>query len=188
MVEQNRICIEADVSSLKYSLCQLPQHFIGWLLLSFCFCHSKFGNIANKCSQPCRFQKNRSKSINTIDPPVTNIPLSEATSLPKICDKISGMLFLLDTGACSNFQPSRDSDTNKEETHSQFLTANGTPIKCFGKTDLETDIGFGKTRATFRICAIEQPVLGFHFMRLALDTQLGCLRCPDTEIHYSYAC
>ena len=30
---------------------------------------------------------------------------------------------------CSNFLPLRDSDTNKEEAHSQFLTANGTPIK-----------------------------------------------------------
>ena len=94
------------------------------------------------------------------------------------------MRFLLDTGACSNFLPFRDSDTNKEETNFQFLTANGTPMKCFGKTDLEIGIGFGKTTATFHICAIEQPILGFHFMHqnwLTLDFQLGCLRCPDTE-------
>ena len=151
----------------------------------FCFYHSKFGNGTNKCSKPCTFQKNQTKLINTIDPPESNISLSKATSLPKIRDEISGMLFLLDTGACSNFLPLRDSDTNKEETNFQFLTANGTPIKCFGKTDLETDIGFGKTTATFHICAIEQPILGFHFVhqnRLTLDAQLGCLHCPDTEM------
>ena len=100
-----------------------------------------------KCSKPCTFDQNQAKSINTIDPPVSNIPLSEAISLPKIPDKISGVMFLLDTGDYSNFL--RDSDANKEETHSQFFTANGTPIKCFEKTDLETDIGFGKTTATF---------------------------------------
>ena len=100
--------------------------------------------------------------------------MSEATRLPKIRDKISGILFLLDIGACSNFLPSRHSDTNKEETNSQFLTANGIPIKCFGKTT-----------AMFHICAIEQPILGFYFMhqnRLTLDTQLGCLRSSDTEM------
>ena len=95
------------------------------------------------------------------------------------------MLFLLDTDACSNFLPLRDSDTNKEETHSQFITANGTPIKCYGKTDLKIDIGFGfrfgKTTATFHICEIQQVILGFHFMhqnQLILDAQSGCLRCP----------
>ena len=151
----------------------------------FCFYHSKFGKRANKCSNPCTFQKNQTKSINRIDPFESSIPLSEATSLPKIRDKISGMLFLLDTGACFNFLPLRDSDTNKEETNFQFLTANGTSIKCFGKTDLEIDVGFGKMKATFHICAIEQPILGFHFMHqnwLTLDAQLNCLRCPDTEM------
>ena len=111
--------------------------------------------------------------------------MSKATSLPKIRDKISDKLFLLDTGACSHFLPLCDSDTNKEETYSQFLTANGTTIKCFGKTDLEIDIGFGKTAATFHIFAIEQPILGFHYMhqnQLTLDAQLGCLCCPNTEM------
>ena len=74
---------------------------------------------------------------------------------------------------------------NKEETHSQFLTANGTSIKCFGITDLEIDIGFGKATATFHICAIEQPILGFHFMhqnQLTLDAKSSSLRCLDTEM------
>ena len=95
------------------------------------------------------------------------------------------MLFLLDIGACSNFLPLRDSDTNKEKKPSQFLTANGTPIKCFGKTDLEIDIVLGKTTATFHICAIAQPILGYYFMhqnQLTLDVQSGCLHSPDTEM------
>ena len=91
--------------------------------------------------------------------------MSEAITLPKIRDRISGMLFLLDTGAFSNFLFLRDSDTNKKE--------------------LEIDIGFGKTTATFYICAIEQTILGFHFLyqnQLTLDAQSGCFRCPDTEM------
>ena len=35
----------------------------------FYFYHSKFGKRANKCSNSCTFQKNQTKSINTIDPP-----------------------------------------------------------------------------------------------------------------------
>ena len=84
-----------------------------------CFYHLKFGNRANKCSKPCTFQKNQTKSINAIDPPVSNIPLSEAISLPKIRDKISGMLLLLDTGACSNFLPLR---TNKQRRDSLSIS------------------------------------------------------------------
>ena len=110
-----------------------------------CFYHSKFGNRANKCSKPCMFGENQTKSINTIDPSVSGILLSEAISRPKIRDKISRMLFVLNTGACANFLPLRDSDTNKEDSHSQFLTANGTPIKRCEKADLEIGIGLGKT-------------------------------------------
>ena len=46
-------------------------------LTGFCFFHSKFGKRANKCSNPCTFQKNQTKSINTIDPPEKNIPFSK---------------------------------------------------------------------------------------------------------------
>ena len=108
----------------------------------FCFYHSKFGHRSNKCLKPCTFDENQAKSI--IDSPVSSIPLSEAISLPKNCDKISGMLFLLNTDACSNFLPLHGSDTNKGETHSQFVTANGTPIKCYRKTNLEINIEFEK--------------------------------------------
>ena len=130
-------------------------------------------------------EENQTKSINTIDQPASNISLSEAINLPKIRNKISCMVFLLDTGACSNFLPLCDLDTNNETIHSQFATANGTPIKCFVKTDLEIDIGFGKTTVTFHICAIEQLISGFHFMhqnQLTLDAQSGCLRCSGTEM------
>ena len=94
------------------------------------------------------------------------------------------MQFLLDIGACSNYLPLRDSDTNKKDqlsiSHCKWYSD-----KMFWKTDLEIDIGSGKTTATFHICAIEQPILGFHFMHqnwLTLDAQLGCLPCPDTKM------
>ena len=52
-------------------------------------------------------------------------------------------------------------------------------------SDLEIDIGFGKTTATFLLCALEQLILRFHFMKqsqLTLDAQSGCLRCSDTKM------
>ena len=106
--------------------------------------------------KPSTYEENQTKTINTNNPPASNILLSEAISLLKIRDKISGMLFLLDTDACSNFLPLRDSDTKKEETYSQFPVANDTPINVMENLEnLEVDIGFGITIATFHICAIE---------------------------------
>ena len=102
-----------------------------------------------------------------------------------MCNKISDVIFLFDTGAFSIFLPLCDYDANKKKTHSQFATANGTPIKCQGKTDLEINIEFRKTTATFHIGAIKQLILGFHFIKqngLTLEAQSDCSRCSDAEM------
>ena len=102
--------------------------------------------------------------------------------LSKVYDKLSKQMFLIDSGACGNFLPV--SDDQAEEVESHFYDASGNPIKCFGNVTLDVDIGFGKMSDVFCICAIEQPILGFEFLRnhkITLDASTCFLKCEDSK-------
>ena len=101
--------------------------------------------------------------------------------LPKVYDKLFKKLFLIDTGACANFLPVSN-ENSSDEIQSQFVNASGNPVKCFGSTCLEIDIGFGKITDVFHLCAIEQPILGFDFLKnnnIILDAATCSLSCAD---------
>ena len=90
-------------------------------------------------------------------------------------------LFLIDTGACANFLPVSN-ENSSDEIQSQFVNAFGNPVKCFGSTCLEIDIGFGKMTDVFHLCAIEQPILGFDFLKnnnIIFDAATCSLSCAD---------
>ena len=91
-----------------------------------------------------------------------SVSLVSELHLSKVYDKLSKKLFLIDTGACANFLPVSN-ENSSDEIQSQFVNASGNPVKCFGSTGLEIDIGFGKMTDVFHLCAIEQPILGFDF-------------------------
>ena len=103
--------------------------------------------------------------------------------LPKIYDKLSKQMFLINSGACGNFLPALDDQTEKIESH--FYDASGNPMKCFGNVTLDVDIGFGKmSDIMFCICAIEQPILGFEFLqnhKITLDASTCSLKCEDSK-------
>ena len=102
--------------------------------------------------------------------------------LSKVYDKLPKQMFLIDSGACGNFLPV--SDDQAEEVESYFYDASGNPIKCFGNVTLDVDIGFGKMSDVFCICAIEQPILGFEFLRnhkITLDASTCSLKCEDSK-------
>ena len=83
------------------------------------------------------------------------------------------MMLWLDIGACFNCMPLRVTDI-KEEAQSKFVTENGTPIKCHGKLISKVILSLEKIFHTFHKCAIEQLVLGFHFIRKILPTCCLC--------------
>ena len=145
----------------------------------FCFYHAKFGNRAFKCKSPCTFRSFKNHSVTTI---TKTVPLTQSMILPKVYDKLSKQMFLIDSGACGNFLPA--SDDQAEEVESHFYDASGNPIKCFGNVTLDVDIGFGKMSDMFCICAIEQPILGFEFLRnhkITLDASTCFLKCENSE-------
>ena len=147
----------------------------------FCFYHSKFGNKAIKCSKPCTFQPFKNQSVSAIHHSKT-VSLNPEISLPKVYDKLSKKLFLIDSGACASFLPATNSN-NTGETPSLFVDASGKPVKCFGSTPFEIDIGFGRMTAVFHICAIEQPILGYDFLksnRITLDASTNTLKCDNS--------
>ena len=145
----------------------------------FCFYHAKFGNRAFKCKSFCTFRSFKNHSVTTI---TKTVPLTQSMILPKVYDKLSKQMFLIDSGACGNFLPA--SDDQAEEIESHFYDASGNPIKCFGNVTLDVDIGFGKMSDVFCICAIEQPILGFEFLRnhkITLDASTCSLKCEDSK-------
>ena len=141
--------------------------------------HAKFGNRAFKCKSPCTFRSFKNHSVTTI---TKTVPLTQSMILPKVYDKLSKQMFLIDSGACGNFLPV--SDDQAEEVESHFYDASGNPIKCFGNVTLDVDIGFGKISDVFCICAIEQPILGFEFLqnhKITLDASTCFLKCENSK-------
>ena len=96
----------------------------------FCYYHARFGNRAFKCETTCSFQASKVQSVSTINSRNT-VSLAPEIKLPKVYDKLSKRLFLVDSGACANFLPVSDC-THSNEIQSQFVDTSGNPIKCFG--------------------------------------------------------
>ena len=146
----------------------------------FCYYPARFGNRAFKCETPCSFQASKDHSVSIINSGNT-VSLAPEIKLPKVYDKLSKRLFLVDSGACANFSPVSDC-THSNEIQSQFVDASANPIKCFGTTKLDIDIGFGKMTDVFHICAIEQPILGFDFLKsnsITLNASACTLKCGN---------
>ena len=72
---------------------------------------------------------------------------------------------------------------NIGETPSLFVDAPGKPVKCFGSTPFEIDIGFGRMTAVFHICATKDPILGYDFSksnRITLDASTNTLNSDNS--------
>ena len=73
-------------------------------------------------------------------------------------------------------------ESSSDEIQLQFVNASENPVKCFGNTCLEIDIGFGKITDVFYLCAIEQPILGIDILKsnnIVLDAATCSLSCVD---------
>ena len=101
--------------------------------------------------------------------------------LPKVYDKLSKKLFLIDIGTCANFLPVSNKNSN-DEIQSLVVNASGNLVECFANTCLEINIGFGRMTDAFHLCAIEQRILGFDFLKnnsIILDAATCSLSCAD---------
>jgi len=88
---------------------------------------------------------------------------------------------LIESDACANFLPVSD-NAEINEIQSQFVIASGNPVKSFGSTKIDIDIGFGKMTDVFHTCAIKQPILGFDFLKnnnITLNAAACTLKCGN---------
>lgn len=107
---------------------------------------------------------------------VTGLPTSR---LFYVTDTITGMQFLVDTGAEVSVMPPSRSDRRRQPDHLTLQAANDAPIKTYGKRSLTLDLGMRRTfRWVFVIANIQHPILGADFLRhfsLIFDIRHYCL-------------
>lgn len=82
-----------------------------------------------------------------------------------IGDRISGLRFLVDTGAEISVLPPSSVDRRQKQLGSPLQAANGSVINTFGLCSLTLDIGLRRTfRWVFTIAAVSHPILGSDFL------------------------
>ncbi len=83
-----------------------------------------------------------------------------------IHDRLSGLRFLVDTGAQVSIIPPSPSERNRSQEHSYLQAVNGTNIATYGIRSLTLDLGLRRSfRWTFIIANVKQPILGADFLQ-----------------------
>ena len=108
-----------------------------------------------------------------IDDP-SNIDTSAATSNDSdkpypgffIKDEISGLAFLVDTGAFKSIFPAKEHEKHDEEASSclELVAANGTAIHTYGERELPLRFNGRSYSWTFILANVRQPLLGADFL------------------------
>ena len=179
--------IDTNQRLINHFLQVVHKHIVNKLLTSksnhvfqqngFWFYHAKFDKH-NKCKSPCIFCCIQNYSITTI---TNTVLLMQSTILPRVYDKLSKQMFLIDGGNC-NFLPASNDQTEEVESH--FYDTSGNPIKCFGNMTLNVDIGLRNMSDVFCICVIEKPSLGFEFLqnhKITFDASTSSQKWEDSK-------
>lgn len=117
-----------------------------------------------KCNCPVKVSR---ESISTTDKLVAGgliTPFAPASS-PRLRDKLSNKIYLIDSGATKSTIPPELADL-PNITHTLGLqAANGSPIPTYRKKELTLDFGLGRVYSwDFLIADVTQPIIGMDFM------------------------
>ena len=131
---------------------------------------------------PCCF-KRRGQPLAATS--VAGLPPSR---LLYVTDHITGLRFLVDTGAeVSVLPPSRIERTHQQDNFS-LSAVNGTPIATYGTRSYTMDLGLRRTfRWIFVLADVQKPILGADFLRhfgLLVDLQRKRLVNSVTAQHF----
>ena len=81
-------------------------------------------------------------------------------------DKLSGMLYVIDTGACRSVLPAKPSDYPNRTFELGLKAANGSAIPSYGTRNVKLDFGLGRVYDwEFVIAKVETPLLGIDFIK-----------------------
>ena len=145
-----------------------------------CYYHRSFGQAARKCTKPC--------SWSGKEQAIVTMAASHNTGLFFLWDQISGLQFLVDTGAEISVIPAIALD--KRNTHDKqgplLSAANGTTIKTYGSHIVPLQFASKGYQWSFTIADVSRPLLGADFLRSnSLLVDLRGRRLVDAETYHS---
>ena len=149
-----------------------------------CWYHQTFGDSAHKCQTSCSFQGNNSASRSLM---VTSVPGQQPSRLFYVTDSLTGLRFLVDTGAKISVVPPSALDCKHCKDSFSLQAVNNTPIATYG-TQLHTlNIGLRcKFQWIFIIADVQNPILGADFQRhysLLVNLKQNRLIDGITQLH-----
>lgn len=94
-----------------------------------------------------------------------------------VCDKLTNVKFLIDTGADVSVIPATAADKRKKHSTTTFYAANGSPIKTYGHRRLKLSLGLRRCfEWDFFIADVNTAILGSDFLKtydLLVDMKRG---------------
>lgn len=116
-----------------------------------CWYHTKYGNQAKKCNEPCTFLKRDISQVN-IKPQLNRLYVKERSS---------GRNFLIDTGADISVIPPTGNDKNNRSCQFTLFAANGSTIKTYGSKSATLNLGLNRPiKWIFIIADVKTGIIG----------------------------
>lgn len=152
-----------------------------------CWYHRKFAESAKHCKKPCSFRsRKRESGRQNLPNRVESIGLDSASKRLHIRDRVSGLLFLIDTGSDISLIPVKK-NSKREPSDVVLFAANDSRISTFGSRRMTLDLGIRRDFSwNFCVASIPHPILGADFLaHFGLTVDLGQRRLVDslTQLH-----
>ena len=151
----------------------------------WCFYHKRFGDNANNCKPPCNHP-----AAPTIATVTTCRAKRAQARLLYVKDDISGLRFLVDSGAFVSVFPASGIDTRSHRPSALLEAVNGSKIRTYGHKQITLSIDGRKYVWQFLVADVTQPLLGADFLcsnTLMVDVKGQRLVDPTTYTSSSAA-
>ena len=127
---------------------------------TICFYHTPFGPNARRCQPGCKFASH----LEGNKPGVGSTSSARRNTL-SVCDKKSGISYLVDTGADVSVYPATKKDRHSSKLSTPLVAANGTSIKSWETKKLVLHIGpKSHYQHKFQIADVTRLILGADFI------------------------
>lgn len=119
-------------------------------------------------------------------------PSGPAKNLLFVANRLTGVRFLVDTGAQISVLPLSMTPQRPSKSSVFLYAANGSPIATYGDISLTLDLGLRRTfRWIFKVADCTTPIIGADFLRhfnILVDLSRSCLRDNVTSLSVDGVC